>query len=98
MIGNELPVSRSVTAQAAAGQMVYALGTRWKETSIKAPCPRPQALLVNLNRLLQICHLQERHSISRRWQMNQTRLSLPRVCSAILRFSNIIFIKFLGGI
>ena len=41
MIGNELPISRSVTAQAAAGQMVYALGTRWKETSIKAPCPSP---------------------------------------------------------
>lgn len=30
--------------------------------------------------------------------MNQTSLSLPRVCSVILRFSNIIFIKFLGGI
>lgn len=79
--------------------MVYAPGTRWEDTRMKAPlAPRPQALAVNLNRFLQICHFQDRRSISRRWQMNQTSLSLPSVCSVILRFSNIIFIKFLGGI
>lgn len=75
MVDNELPVSRSVTAQVAAGHDGLCPRDKVGRDQHESPlplAPKPwQSISTGFSRFA----ISKKGSISRRWQMNQTRLS-----------------------